>query len=133
MANERTRARVATGPFQHHQAALAEGRILLQRCAACAAVQYYPRAVCAACGSDRLDWCEASGDGVVYAASVVRRKPEAGGDYSVVLVDLAEGARMMSCVTGVAPSSVRIGDKVRAGIDRSAAQPRIVFTRRDAP
>jgi DUF35 OB-fold domain, acyl-CoA-associated len=63
-----------------------------------------------------LNWIEPSGQGTVYSTTVVRRKPEAGGDYNVALIDLAEGVRLMSRVDDVAPDQVRIGMPVRAQV-----------------
>ena len=74
---------------------------------------------------DKLDWVKASGSGTVYSTTVVRRKPEAGGDYNVALIDLAEGPRMMSRVVGVEPTAVKIGMKVRA---RIAPEALVEFT-----
>ena len=107
--------------------ALACGRMILQRCRACATAQYYPRAVCTACGSTELDWETINGAGTVYSTSVVRRRPEHGGNTNIALIDLVEGARLLSTVVGVEPDKVRIGDRVSAHIDTDAASPRIVF------
>ena len=38
----------------------------------------------------------------------MRRKPEAGGDYDVSLIELDEGVRMLSRVEGVPPTEVKI-------------------------
>jgi Predicted nucleic-acid-binding protein containing a Zn-ribbon len=107
--------------FRHH---LAEGRFMIQRCDACGQHVFAPRVLCKHCGSDRLGWVEASGRATVYAATVVRQKPERGGDYLYAMMDLAEGVRMISTVVGVAPDAVKIGDAVVAEID---ATPRVVF------
>ncbi len=56
-----------------------------------------------------LDWQRVSGQGEVYTTTTVRRKPERDGDYNVCMVELAEGARMMSRVTGIVPARVAIG------------------------
>jgi uncharacterized OB-fold protein len=77
---------------------------------------FYPRVLCSHCGSPKLTWQPASGQGTVYSTTVVRRKPEQGGDYNVALVDLSEGPRMMSRVDGLAPHEVMIGMDVRAKI-----------------
>jgi uncharacterized OB-fold protein len=106
----------APGPEQVYKDKLAQGAFELQKCSGCGKHVFYPRVVCPHCGSDRLDWVAASGAGVVYSTTVVRRKPEAGGDYNVALVDLAEGPRMMSRVVGIEPAAVRIGMKVKARI-----------------
>ena len=64
----------------------------------------------------------------VYARTVVRRKPERGGDYNVVLVDLDEGVRMMSRVDGIAHDEIAAGLKVSASIGEGAdGGPAVVF------
>lgn len=121
-------ATASGGAEQAFHAALARGQFLIQRCGACAHAVFYPRLLCPHCGADHLDWIEPSGRGQVYSTTVVRRKPEAGGDYNVALIDLDEGVRMMSCVTGVAPEAVGIGMRVRARVNVSGTVPRVEFT-----
>jgi uncharacterized OB-fold protein len=106
----------APGPEKQFAEKIAAGSFEIQRCAACARHVFYPRVLCPHCGAGRLDWVLASGRGSVYSSTVIRRKPEDGGDYNVALVDLEEGVRMMSRVAGVSPSDVKIGMKVRARI-----------------
>ena len=77
-----------------------EQAIVYQSCAACGTVQYFRRAFCAACGgTEPAEKC-ASGTGTVYATSLVCRAatPEtrAHVPYNIVLVDTAEGFRMMA-------------------------------------
>jgi uncharacterized OB-fold protein len=97
--------------------AAAEGRLLIQRCAECGARQFYPRQVCATCGTTP-EWEQASGDGVVHTFTIVRQngaKPFSGElPYVVAIVELAEGPRMMGNVTGCAPEDVTVGMPVRA-------------------
>jgi uncharacterized OB-fold protein len=57
----------------------------------------------------------------------VRRKPEAGGDYNVALIDLDEGVRMMSRVDGIPPEEVRIGMQVRAKVLDNKGVGLVVF------
>src|SRR5487761_2064723 len=110
-----------------YQAALNEGRFIIQRCNDCAKHVFYPREVCPHCSGTRLDWEEAKGMGSVYSTTTVRRKPDAGGDYNVALIELAEGVRMMSCVRGVAPDEVRIGMRVRARVVDNKGSGLVVF------
>jgi len=102
------------GPQARYFSALAQGRFEIQNCDGCRKWQFFPRSLCMHCGSTRLKWQAPSGRGTVYSTSVVRRKPEAGGDYNVALIDLDEGVRLMSRVEGVAPDAVRIGMAVQA-------------------
>jgi uncharacterized OB-fold protein len=48
-------------------------------------------------------------------------------DYNVVLVDLAEGPRVLSRVDGLQPDEVHIGLRVCARIVREADAPVLVF------
>ena len=104
------------GPEHVFKDKLAQGRFEIQKCAGCGKHVFYPRVICPHCGADKLGWVAASGAATIYSTTVVRRKPEAGGDYNVALVDLAEGPRMMSRVAGVEPAAVKIGMKVNARI-----------------
>ncbi|OBI72449.1 Zn-ribbon domain-containing OB-fold protein [Mycobacterium asiaticum] len=85
----------------------------MQRCGSCHRLVWYPRHACPHCGGASLRWETLSGKGVVYAVSVHHRPAfPALADkvpYSVVLVDLDEGARMMSNVFGAIPA---VGDRV---------------------
>ncbi len=58
----------------------------------------------------------------------MRRKPEAGGDYNVSLIELDEGVRMMSRVDGTPPAEVRIGMRVRAKVIDNNGAGLVVFT-----
>ena len=110
-----------------YQAALDAGQFHIQRCKACAKAIFYPRELCPHCGSDQLAWEPASGQGTVYSTTVIRRKADAGGDYNVTLVDLAEGPRMMSRVEGMAPTDVKIGMAVRAQVVQHNGKGLVVF------
>jgi uncharacterized protein len=87
-----------------------EGRLLLQHCTACGHVQLYQQSRCRACGSDALVHRAASGRARVHSFSVVHRAPgpafKADTPYAVLLVDLAEGPRMISGYSGDDPSEV---------------------------
>ncbi len=110
-----------------YQAALDAGQFQIQRCSACAHAVFYPRELCPHCGSDQLAWETPSGKGTVYSTTVIRRKPDAGGDYNVALVDLAEGPRMMSRVEGMAPTDVKIGQAVQAEVIQHNGKGLVVF------
>jgi uncharacterized OB-fold protein len=62
----------------------------------------------------------------VYSVTIVRQKPPAS-DYNVVLVDLAEGPRLMSRIDGVELQAVRIGMAVKARVVRENDVPLLVF------
>ncbi len=113
-----------SGPSAEWDAALAEGRFLLQRPVDGGATAFPPRAFAPGTGAE-LEWFEASGHGTVYSATWIQRKPPEP-PYNVVLIDLAEGARMMGCVEGVSPETLHIGMAVKARIV-GGETPKILF------
>ncbi|MNH34755.1 hypothetical protein D3C79_953730 [compost metagenome] len=65
-----------------------------------------------------------TGRGTVYSTTIVR-KPE--GDYTVCLVDLEEGPRLMSRVVGIPVEEVRIGMAIQARIEQTPEGALLVF------
>ena len=96
--------------------------IVYQHCAACGARQYFRRSFCAACGAPDVEDKCASGAGTVYATSLVCRAatPEtrAHVPYNILLVDAAEGFRMMAH----GDNDLAIGDKVAARFKQFAGR-----------
>ena len=117
------------GPDAQFEDMLAAGDFRIQQCGECDAYVFHPRPICPHCGAAALGWVEPSGAGTVYAKTVVHRRPEKGGDYNVVLVDLAEGVRMMSRIDGVEPGDITTGMAVQASIGEGMnGEPAVVFT-----
>lgn len=115
------------GPDHEFDEFLAKGEFRIQCCDGCGRHVFYPRLVCTHCGGNDLRWVNTSGRGTVYAVSVINRRPEKGGPYNVVLVDLEEGPRMMGCVIGVDNETVCIGMPVKSRVDSEGNAPRVVF------
>jgi uncharacterized OB-fold protein len=113
-------------PEAEWRAHLAEGRFMIQRSRSTGGHVFYPRIVEPGTGADDLDWVEASGKGTVHTLTVVRKKDPAES-YNVVLVDLAEGPRLMSRIDGIDVDAVRIGMDVRARIVEEGDRPLLVF------
>lgn len=113
-------------PEAEWRAHLAAGRFMIQRSRSSGRHVFYPRVAEPGTGAADLEWVEASGRGTVHAVTIVRRKPPTP-DYNVVLVDLAEGPRLMSRVADIAPDAVAIGMAVKARIDEEEGQPLLVF------
>lgn len=103
--------------------------ISYQTCKACGHIQYFARNFCAACGAGDPATQDASGEGVVYATSLVYRAatPETRAEvpYMIVLVDAAEGFRMMAH----GDKNLTIGDRVSAST-RDFAGRRVPYFQR---
>ena len=116
------------GPDEVFAKYLQSNEFRIQHCCNCDAHIYYPRLVCNQCGSVDLEWVPPSGRGIVHSVSLVNRRVEKGGPYNVVLVDLAEGPRMMSRVDGMAHEDVHIGLSVQAQVaDGVGGEPCVAF------
>ena len=93
--------------------ALARHELYLQRCRSCGTLRFYPRALCPACLSEATEWRRASGCGTVYSFTVTYQNQAPGFrdelPYVLAIVELAEGVRLMTNVTGCPPEGVRIG------------------------
>jgi uncharacterized protein len=113
-------------PEEEWRTHLAQGRFMIQRSRSTGRHVFYPRIAEPGAGAQDLEWVEACGDGIVHALTVVRKKDPADS-YNVVLVDLAEGPRLMSRVEGVDNDDVRIGMAVKARISAEGGQPLLVF------
>lgn len=113
-------------PEAEWRAHLAKGRFMIQRSRSTGAHIFYPRVMEPGSGATDLEWVEASGNGTVHAVTVVRRKDPADS-YNVVLIDLAEGPRLMSRIDGISVDAVTIGMAVRASIVNEGDRPMLVF------
>ncbi|WP_030762722.1 bifunctional MaoC family dehydratase N-terminal/OB-fold nucleic acid binding domain-containing protein [Streptomyces sp. NRRL F-2664] len=86
-------------------------RLLIQRCTSCATLRFPWLPGCNSCAGSDWDTVEASGAGTVFSYVVMHHPPFPAFDppYAVALVELAEGVRMISNITGVPYDKVRIG------------------------
>jgi uncharacterized OB-fold protein len=101
--------------------ALKAKRLVLKRCRDCGRAHFYPRALCPHCHSDALEWSDARGTGSIYSFTVARRPAgpafKADTPYVVAVVDLDEGARMMTNIVTDDVNAVRIGQRVSIVFD----------------
>jgi uncharacterized protein len=92
-----------------------EGRLLVQRCAACGDYQFPPEVGCSNCGGDSLVATEVAGRGTVYSFTVVRQAfdPAFASQLPFVigLIELedAPGMRMLTNIVDTEPAAVRVG------------------------
>ena len=111
------------------------GVLMLQRCADCGKVHFYPRHLCPYCHSSALEWFQASGEGHIHTYAVQHRG--FGGyaqevPYVTAFIDLNEGDRMLTVLRGVdasKPESIKIGAKVRVEFEDASDDIHIPFFR----
>ena len=105
-----------TKPFWEH---CRNHELRMQFCANCQEWIWYPKAWCPQCGGrDKIEWRKLSGNGQLYSFTVIRQvienSPAFQPDLPIVLglIELDEGPRIYSDVTGVSPDQVSIGDRL---------------------
>jgi uncharacterized OB-fold protein len=108
-----------TGDSQFFWDGAKDGRLLIQRCAACGALRHPPRPMCPHCHSLTWDTLESSGRGTVYSFVMPRHPqfPFFDDDYIVALIELEEGTRLVSNLVDIAPDDARIGMPVTVRFD----------------
>ena len=100
-----------------------KGKLLLQYCGSCQQYQFYPRLYCMQCGSDELQWVQASGHGVIYSYTIIHqnKSPEFVHDtpYNVAIVQLEEGPRMLSNIVNIEPGELQVDLTVTVVFDQA--------------
>ena len=83
----------------------------LQQCRVCGAFRFPPAEVCPECTSEDYEWKPVSGKGRVFSFVIYHRAYHPGFKeelpYVVAVIELDEGPRMLSNVTGCKPEEVR--------------------------
>lgn len=97
-----------------------EGRLMMQKCARCGTLDFYPKPWCVECGHRGLEWVEVRRTGTVYShtvATTVMMNLSGWKDeipLTLCLVDLDDGPRMYAQLVDCPPEQLRIGMRVEA-------------------
>ncbi|MBD7939966.1 Zn-ribbon domain-containing OB-fold protein [Brevundimonas guildfordensis] len=105
-------------------AGLRDGRLLIQKCSACNAHRHPPSPICHRCNEGEHEWVEASGRGTVWSHSVVHEPLDGWPSevpYTVVIVTLEEGVKIVSNLVEGSHEAVRIGAPVELAVTQGAA------------
>ena len=85
-------------------------------CSDCGKFHWYPRTVCPFCRSDKTEWTPLSGNGEIYAYSVLRR---ANPPYVVAYIKLDEGPIVLSNIVDTDENDLKIGLPVQVTFQRT--------------
>lgn len=96
-----------------------EGRLVIQRCTQCGEYVWTPQMACRKCLTETLEWKQVSGRGTIHTFTVMHRaaNPAFKAPYTIVVVDLEEGPRILSDLIGIDPKDVRIGMPVEVSFE----------------
>jgi uncharacterized protein len=97
--------------------ALEQEQLVVQRCTSCSQLQMYPRRRCISCGAGDLSFEPVSGNGSLYSFTTIVKYPPSefveGLPYTLGIVRLSEGPRMLARIVGATDSSLRCDMPVR--------------------
>jgi uncharacterized OB-fold protein len=111
-------------------------QLLLSECRTCHNLFYYPRIACPRCGGQDLGWRASAGRGKVHTYSHVHTSFfgatwEDELPYTVVVVDLDEGPRLLSRLIGDDREAVKTGMRIKLDFVEIEGQ-KLPFCRLDA-
>ncbi|MEM1515575.1 MAG: Zn-ribbon domain-containing OB-fold protein [Candidatus Bathyarchaeia archaeon] len=95
---------------------LRDGKIYMTRCKGCGEKYFPPQADCSKCQSSDMEWVELSGEGELITFTTIYVKPSSFAhykDYSVGIVEMKEGVRVLAWLDVDDPKKVKPRMKVR--------------------
>jgi len=91
--------------------------LMVQSCEGCGTHRFPAREICSNCLSEESEWVKVSGKGEIFSFNVMHQVYHPGFadevPYAVVVVKLAEGAKISSNLIGVKPHDIKIGMPVK--------------------
>ena len=116
-----------TAPFWEAQN---RHELTFQRCAQCQTVRYPVGPLCPQCRTFEFAWITSSGRGTIYSYTVVRHQthPAFPAPYTVVLVEMEEGPRIIAQLRAPEEAAFGIGSPVRIAWEDEGTQSLPVFT-----
>ncbi|MBE0479511.1 MAG: OB-fold domain-containing protein [Dehalococcoidia bacterium] len=98
--------------------------LVFQRCTECGLLVHRPRPMCPRCLSTDREWVRSEGKGVIYSwVNFVYANAAYPGikvPYSVVVVEMVEGVRIIGNLYDVTPDEVKVGMPVEVVFERIA-------------
>lgn len=88
--------------------------LVFQRCKDCGMWVHPPRPTCPRCRSLETEWAPSSGKGTIHSCVTYRETPHPAfsAPYSVILVEMEEGVRLVSNMIDTEPGEIAIGTPV---------------------
>jgi uncharacterized protein len=89
------------------------GELMIQRCGECSSYLAPGSRACTECLGEQLEWVQASGRATLFTFAIMHQRYHPGFfdeiPYNIAVVELEEGPRMNSTITGVANEALRVG------------------------
>ena len=95
---------------------LQQGKLMGTQCKKCGEKYFPPRADCLNCMNDTFEWVEYSGKGILHSYTTIHAAPKGFKDiapYTLGLVDLKEGGRLIAWIKGIPDKELKINMPVK--------------------
>jgi len=117
---------IITDDNRHYWEFCKKHELRMQKCHNCGYIRFPPSILCPRCHSMDTEWVKLSGRGKIYSFVVYRMSyhPSYADDipYAVAVIQLAEGPRMESNITGSKVENLRIDMPVEVYFDDVTAE-----------
>ena len=95
---------------------LHKGKLMGTKCKKCGEQYFPPRADCLKCMDGKFEWVEYSGRGTLNSFTTIHAAPKGFDDiapYTLGIVDLEEGGRLIAWINDIAKKDIKIGMKIK--------------------
>ena len=109
---------------------LKDGMIKGMKCRKCNVFYFPPRADCTECMGNDMEWKETKGIGTLITFTTIYAAPtgfEGKTPYTIGLIDLDEGGRILANIEGMGEDQIKIGMKLKA-VPTKLEDDRITYT-----
>jgi uncharacterized OB-fold protein len=99
-----------------------QGRLMVQKCEGCGTLRFPAYEICTKCLSNRASWVPLSGRGTIFSFNIMHQLYHPGFasevPYAVVVVELEEGPKFVSNLTGIKPHDIKCGMPVEVAFEK---------------
>jgi len=99
-----------------------QGMLMVQKCEGCGTLRFPAYEICAKCLSNRASWVPLSGRGTIFSFNIMHQLYHPGFasevPYAVVVVELEEGPKFVSNLTGIKPHDIKCGMPVEVAFEK---------------
>ena len=107
------------------------GELKVRKCQSCGSLQFPAREMCIHCHTQDFDWVPVSGKAKLFTLSpaITPAYPAFADDspYTIVIVDLEEGPRMLGWAVNVAAEDLEIGMPMQPVFHKASEEVTLVF------
>ncbi len=95
---------------------LNSGKLMATKCKKCSSVYFPPKADCFKCMGSEMDWVELSGRCTLVSYTTIHVPPtgfENFAPYTICVVELEEGGKLLAWLEGIKEENLKIGMKLK--------------------